>query len=76
MGDITKLFDTTRATVLHHLNVLDACGLVSSSKVGRVRTYSLNSDGFVRLIKWFERRRTRVASGLDREGETSPKPPA
>ena len=69
VSDLAKPFETTMPTVLHHLKVLEACGLVSSDKPGRVRTYSLNIHGFERLSYWFERRRTRGKSILDRTGD-------
>jgi DNA-binding transcriptional ArsR family regulator len=35
-----------------HLHVLEACGLVSTHKIGRVRSCQLNDAGFVILENW------------------------
>jgi DNA-binding transcriptional ArsR family regulator len=40
---------------MHHLRVLEECGLVRSEKVGTVRTYSLRPEGFQEAEKWLRR---------------------
>ena len=46
------IFPITLPTVMHHLRVLESCGLVSSEKHGTVRTYSLRPEGFEEAEKW------------------------
>ena len=73
VSDVAKPFDSTMPTVLYHLKVLESCGLVSSDKPGRVRTYSLNIHGFERLSYWFDRRRARAESAFNRTDENAVK---
>lgn len=42
----------TLAAVVQHLQVLEACGLVHSEKVGRVRTCRVNADGMSVASQW------------------------
>lgn len=57
------------AAVLQHVRVLEACGLVTSSKVGRTRTCSINSAALRSAESWLADRRTMVERNLDRLGE-------
>ena len=45
--------------VMQHLQVLEACGLISMEKAGRVRTCRLEPRGLRLLERWLARRRTR-----------------
>jgi DNA-binding transcriptional ArsR family regulator len=40
--DIAALFPVSRTTVVHHLQVLQRCGLLTVKKSGRDRLYSVN----------------------------------
>lgn len=42
VGELAKSFDVTRIAVMNHLAVLEAAGLVTSLKEGRVRRLYLN----------------------------------
>jgi DNA-binding transcriptional ArsR family regulator len=57
------------AAVVQHLQVLEACGLVRSEKVGRVRTCRVDPRGFTKAEAWFAARRTSLERKLDRLGE-------
>jgi DNA-binding transcriptional ArsR family regulator len=41
VGELAKPFDMALPSFLQHLRVLEDCGLVSSRKSGRVRTYRI-----------------------------------
>lgn len=55
--------------VAQHLAVLEASGLVRTEKTGRVRTCSLEPDGFVALERWIKDRRSLWERRLDRLGD-------
>ncbi len=44
-------------TVLKHLNVLEASGIVQSTKTGRVRTYELRQERLAELERWIADRK-------------------
>ena len=69
VSDLARPFDMTLAAVVQHLQVLEACGIVRSEKVGRVRTCRLEPSGLDRLGDWISARRTRVERKLDRLGQ-------
>ncbi|GAA4590670.1 metalloregulator ArsR/SmtB family transcription factor [Planotetraspora phitsanulokensis] len=52
--------------VMQHLQVLEACGLVSSEKVGRVRTYQIDPQVLRTAEEWIARQRTSWDQRLDR----------
>jgi DNA-binding transcriptional ArsR family regulator len=55
--------------VMQHLQVLEACGLVRSEKVGRVRTCHIE-PGVLRMAEdWIVRQRTSWEHRLDRLGD-------
>ncbi len=41
VSELARPFEMALPTVVQHLGVLDAAGIVSSAKLGRVRTYQL-----------------------------------
>lgn len=55
--------------VMQHLQVLEACGLVRSEKVGRVRTCHLETAALRAAEGWLARQRTAWEVRLDRLGE-------
>ncbi len=55
--------------VMQHLGVLEACGLVGSEKVGRVRTCHIEPDGLRVAEDWLSTQRTAWEHRLDRLGE-------
>ena len=54
--------------VVQHLQVLEASGLVSTRKVGRVRTCQLEPGALQQVERWIEARRTEWERRLDRLG--------
>ncbi|HEX4753453.1 MAG TPA: metalloregulator ArsR/SmtB family transcription factor [Solirubrobacterales bacterium] len=55
--------------VAQHIDVLRRSGLVSSEKVGRVRTCRLEPEPMRSVERWIERHRTEWESRLDRLGD-------
>ena len=54
--------------VVQHLGVLESCGVVSSEKVGRVRTCRLEPEILRRAENWLSTQRTDWENRLDRLG--------
>jgi DNA-binding transcriptional ArsR family regulator len=55
--------------VMQHLQVLEACGLVRSEKVGRVRTCQIEPAALRTAEDWLGRQRTGSEHRLDRLGD-------
>jgi DNA-binding transcriptional ArsR family regulator len=52
-----------------HLGILEECGLVTTEKVGRVRTCRMAQAGLDALEKWVKDHRTEWERRMDRLGE-------
>lgn len=57
------------AAVVQHVQVLEASGLVTSEKVGRVRTCWIEPPALRTAERWISERRTAWERRLDRLGE-------
>jgi DNA-binding transcriptional ArsR family regulator len=68
VSDLARPFDMALPTVVEHLRVLEAAGIVSSTKVGRVRTYQLAVDALGNAIAWMLQHRLPAERQLDRLG--------
>jgi DNA-binding transcriptional ArsR family regulator len=58
----------TLTAVAQHLQILEACGLAHTEKVGRVRTCRIGTAGFDALEQWVQVHRTTWEQRLDRLG--------
>ena len=58
----------TLAGVVQHLQVLEACGLIRSQKVGRVRTCRIEPKGLATASKWLADRQAQWERRLDALG--------
>ncbi len=58
--------DMTLSAVLQHLKLLEAAGLVASEKIGRVRTFTLQSPALRDAGRWIADRRIPWERDLDR----------
>jgi DNA-binding transcriptional ArsR family regulator len=65
VSDLAKPLSMSLPSVLQHIQVLEAGGLVRSAKVGRVRTCSLNSEGLDLVEGWISGRRSLWNRRLD-----------
>ncbi|HEY3815505.1 MAG TPA: metalloregulator ArsR/SmtB family transcription factor [Caulobacteraceae bacterium] len=66
VSELAKPLPMTLSAVVQHLAVLEASGLVSSKKVGRVRTCSLEITAMDAAWTWFTERRAAWERDLDR----------
>jgi DNA-binding transcriptional ArsR family regulator len=57
------------AAVLQHVQILEACGLVRSQKVGRVRTCRIEPSTLEAVGRWVTERRAEWERRFDRLGE-------
>jgi DNA-binding transcriptional ArsR family regulator len=68
VSELAKPFPMTLAAVVQHVQVLEAAGLVTSQKIGRVRTVQVDLTGLRAAEAWLTARRTRLEGRLDRLG--------
>jgi DNA-binding transcriptional ArsR family regulator len=68
VSELARPFDFSLPTVVQHLGVLEAAGIVASTKVGRVRTYQLATDALTPAAEWIGRQRLPAEQRLDRLG--------
>ena len=57
ISELAERFDMTLTGMKKHVSVLEQAGLVTSRKVGRVRTCSLGGRGLEEEAAWIERYR-------------------
>ena len=65
VSELAKPFAMTLAAVVQHVQVLEAAGLVTTQKIGRVRTVQVAPAGLRATEAWLAARR-RVEDQLDR----------
>jgi|SRR5438270_2204470 len=68
VSELARPFDMALPTIVQHLGVLEAAGIVSSAKVGRVRTYQLVPGAMDPAADWIGRQRLPAERRLDRLG--------
>jgi DNA-binding transcriptional ArsR family regulator len=66
VSELAEPLPITLAAVVQHLQVLEACGLVRTEKVGRVRTCQIDPAGLRAAEDWLHERRTAWERKLDR----------
>ena len=69
VSELAEPLPMSLSAVVQHLEVLQISGLVSSEKVGRVRTCRLEPGALLPVEQWIGARRSRWESRLDRLGE-------
>ena len=69
VSELARPLPMSLAAVVQHLRVLEASGIVSSAKAGRVRTCQLEPAGLRAAEDWLRRQRTAWERRLDRLGE-------
>ncbi|MDN3575709.1 metalloregulator ArsR/SmtB family transcription factor [Chitinimonas viridis] len=65
VSDLAAPFDMALPSFVQHLKILESCGLVRSSKVGRVRTYQLAAARLQLAEDWLAQQRTLWERRLD-----------
>ncbi|MDB5203960.1 MAG: putative ArsR family transcriptional regulator [Ferruginibacter sp.] len=68
MSELAAPLDMSLPAVQQHLNVLAASGIVSTKKIGRVRSCSLEPEVLNQAQRWIAERRQIWADRLDRLG--------
>ena len=66
VSQLAKPLPMSLPAVLQHLAVLEASGLVTTEKIGRVRTCSLNPESLLEAQNWFKEQRSRWERRFDR----------
>lgn len=69
VSQIAEPFGMALPTVVQHLRVLEEAQIVSSEKVGRVRTYQLVPDAMIPANAWIVAHRRPQERQLDRLGD-------
>ena len=65
VSELAEPFDMALPSFLQHLKVLEGCGLVSSRKAGRVRTYQLSPQPLKAAEGWIAEQRALWERRLD-----------
>ncbi|WP_280236337.1 ArsR/SmtB family transcription factor [Nocardia cyriacigeorgica] len=66
VSELAEPFDVAMPTIVQHLKALEAGLIVSSAKIGRVRTYQLVPGAFGSAIDWLRRQRPSAERQMDR----------
>jgi DNA-binding transcriptional ArsR family regulator len=66
ISDLAEPFDMALPSFMKHINALEACGLIRTRKTGRVRTCSIEKDGFRTVETWLTAQRTAWEARTDR----------
>ena len=69
VSELAKPFAMSLPAVVQHLSALENSGLVTSQKVGRVRTVQMQPEALNQAEQWINDRRTLWANRLDRLGD-------
>jgi DNA-binding transcriptional ArsR family regulator len=74
VSELAQPFEMALPTVVQHLGVLETAGIVTSAKVGRVRTYQLVPGALTPAAYWIGRQRLPAERRLDRLGTLLDRP--
>jgi DNA-binding transcriptional ArsR family regulator len=69
VSQLAEPLDMSLAAVVQHLSVLEEAGIVTTQKMGRVRTCRLEPAGLRRAEDWLVAQRTDWELRLDRLGD-------
>jgi DNA-binding transcriptional ArsR family regulator len=69
VSELGRPLTMSLAAVVQHVQVLEACGLVRSQKIGRTRTCSINPAALRSAEQWISDRRSTWERRLDRLGD-------
>jgi DNA-binding transcriptional ArsR family regulator len=70
VSELADPLEISLPSVMQHLQLLTAVGLIRSEKVGRVRTCRLEPNALRRAEQWLTQRRSLWERRFDRIGET------
>ena len=69
VSELAEPLAMSLAAVVQHVQVLEACGLVKTEKVGRTRTCRIEREAMTAAERWISDRRRVWESRLDRLGD-------
>jgi DNA-binding transcriptional ArsR family regulator len=69
VGELAQPLAMSLPAVMQHIQVLEACGLVRSEKVGRTRTCHVEFTVLRDAEEWMREQRTEWEARLDRLGD-------
>ncbi len=69
VSELAEPFDMSLPAVVQHLQVLESSGLVTSEKIGRVRTCRIEPKAMMSIEDWMSSQRASWEARLDRLGE-------
>jgi DNA-binding transcriptional ArsR family regulator len=69
VSELARPLDMSLPSVMQHLQVLEASGLVWSEKIGRVRTCRIETAALRTAEEWISRRRASWERRFDRLGD-------
>jgi DNA-binding transcriptional ArsR family regulator len=69
VSELAEPLDMSLSAVVQHLQVLEGSGLVTTQKVGRVRTCTIEAGALSQAEQWINERRTLWERRLDRLGD-------
>ena len=69
VSELARPLPMSLPSVMQHLGVLEAAGLVRSEKLGRVRTCAIQSQALSQAEQWINARRVEWEHRLDRLGD-------
>jgi DNA-binding transcriptional ArsR family regulator len=69
MTELAEPFDMALPSFLQHLEVLEKCGMVSSTKTGRIRTFRLEPEPLLLAEHWIDKHRKQWETRLDQLDE-------
>ena len=69
VSELARPLPMSLPAAMQHLGVLEAAGLVRSTKVGRVRTCAIEPHAFSQVEQWISARRIEWEQRLDRLDE-------
>ena len=65
LNTIAEKFDVSRQAISLHVKILNECGLLSITQLGRERYCEVRLDGLNEVSKWIEQYRKHWESKLD-----------
>jgi DNA-binding transcriptional ArsR family regulator len=68
VSELARPLDMSLPTVVQHLGVLETAGIVTSTKVGRIRTCQLVAEALTPAAEWIDAQRLPAERRLDRLG--------
>jgi DNA-binding transcriptional ArsR family regulator len=69
VSELGRPLEMSLAAVVQHVQVLEACGLVRTQKIGRARTCTVEPTALRDAEQWIAQRRTTWERRLDRLGD-------